>query len=188
MQKVLFLTGAAFITILSGCNKIKQLVNINVDIPYNYEVAVPPVSGYSQAVPLPPGGATLSFPAVPVATNSQQYIQEYGTDSNLVLDVYLKSLAIQIQSPANQYFDFLDNIDVYISTKTLPEMLIASQSNVPKGSGTLTLIPDTAVNLKNYFLQDTIYFRLNTHINAVPPPGEDLNIMSVFHMLANPLG
>jgi hypothetical protein len=187
MKRAMLVAGIALVAVVSGCNKIKQLANINVDIPYSYQAQVPPVAGDSQTFVLPGGGATLSFPSAAVATNSKQYMQQYGTAANLIVEVDLKSLAIRIQSPPNQNFDFLDNIYVYLSANSLPEMLVASESNIPKGSTTLNLVTNTEVNLKDYFLKDTIYFRLVAHINAVPPAGENLNIASVFHMLANPL-
>jgi hypothetical protein len=171
---------------LTGCNKTKQLANINFDIPYNQQVAVPS-SGYTFGTPLPPGGITLPFPAVPVPTNAQQYISTYHTSADKILAVNLKSLSLQILSPAGQTFDFLDNVDLYISAKNQQEVLIASQHTVAKGLTTLQLNADESVNLKNYFIQDTMYFRMTTHINAVPPDSAQLKISSVFHVLANPL-
>jgi hypothetical protein len=187
MQKLFAYTCLIFFISLSACNKAKQLFNINVDIPYNYQETIPTIPGDTVTTILPHGGIPLPFPTVAVATNSRQYIAQYGTATNLVLNVYLKSLAIQIQTPPNQNFNFLDYMDVYISSKTQPEVIVATQHSVPKGQNTLTLVPDTTINLKNYFLEDTIYFRLNAHINAVPPAGEKLNIATVLHMLANPL-
>ncbi len=187
MPKTLFFTIIALICVCSGCGKVRQLTNINVDIPYNYQQSVPSIPGDTVTTVLPVGGIPLPFPSVGIATNSQQYIATYGTATNLVLNVYLKSLAIQIQTPPNQNFNFLDYMDVYISSRTQPEVLIASQHAVAKGQSTLNLVPDTTVNLKSYFLEDTIYFRLSAHINAVPPAGEELNMATVLHMLANPL-
>ncbi len=187
MKKMMILSVIAISAVFASCNKVTQLANINVDIPYNQQVSVPQIPGAIYGIPLPPGGATLNFPAVPVATNSQDYIAQNKTSIEKVVNVYLKSLAIQILSPANQNFDFLDNIQVYISSKSQPERIIADQYNIPKGQTTLNLATSTDVNLKNYFIEDTIYFRLNAHINAVPISGTQLNIASVFHMLANPL-
>jgi hypothetical protein len=187
MQKALFLATIAILSICMSCNKVRQLTNINVNIPYNYQQTIPSIPGDTVTTILPTGGIPLPFPKVGIATNSQQYIAEYGTATNLVINVYLKSLAIQIQTPPGQNFNFLDYMDVYISSKTQPEVLIASQHAVAKGQSTLTLVPDTTINLKSYFLEDTIYFRLSAHINAIPPAGEELNIATVLHLLANPL-
>lgn len=187
MKKMILIALTGAIGILAGCSKVKQLANISVDIPYTSQVNVPDVPGYTTGVALPAGGIELPSVTVPFATNSQTYLSQYGTAANLVTNVYLKSLSMQIQSPPNQNFDFLDNIQVYMSTKTLPEVLVASQNSIPAGSTTLNLSTNTDVNLKTYFVQDTIYLRLAAHINAVPVAGEELNINSVLHLTANPL-
>jgi hypothetical protein len=176
-MKTTILAFIAAAALIISCSKAKQLANINVDIPYSQQVSVPPVTGYSQTVPLPAGGTTLSFPSVPFATNSQQYLSQYNTAANLIISVDLKSLNLQI----------LANVEVYISSTTQPEVLIASQYTIPKGITTLDLTTNQMANLKNYFTDDTIYFRLNTHINALPLAGAQMQISSVFHLLANPL-
>ena len=186
-MKKIILGLVATTLLLSSCTKILKLANINVDIPYNQQVTVPAVAGYTQSIALPPGGAALALPSIPFATNSQIYISQNNTAANMILDVSLKSLTLQILSPSDQNFDFLDNIQVFLSSKTLPEVLVAYQTSVPKGQTTLDLSTNPLVNLKDYFIQDTIYFRLTTHINATPLSGTQLNIASVFHMLANPL-
>ena len=183
----MILSVIALTSVFTGCTKVKHLADINVDIPYNKEVNIPQYAGGYSGMPIPGGGAQLPFPAIPVATNSKAYIAQYNTSAEKIIKVDLKSLSLQILSPEAQNFDFLDNVQVYISGQTLPEMLLASNYSVPKGLSTLTLTTSTDVNLKNYFLQDTIYFRLSAHINAVPISGTRLNIASVFHMLANPL-
>jgi len=187
MKRPILIALVGFATILAGCSKIKQLANINVDIPYSTQVTVPQVQGYTAGVALPAGGLELPTVTVAFATNSQTYLSQYGTAANMVTDVYLKSLVIQIQAPTNQNFNFLDNVQVYMSTATLPQVLVASESNIPEGSTTLNLTTNTDVDLKTYFVQDTIYLTMAAHVNAIPAAGEQLNISSVFHLTANPL-
>lgn len=189
MKKLMILSVVALTSLLTGCTKVKHLADINVDIPYNQEVTVPQYAGGGgiEGLPIPNGGAQLPFPAIPVATNSKAYIAQYGTSAEKILSVTLKSLKLQMLAPEGRNFDFLDNVEVYISGQTLPEMLLASDYSIPKGQTTLVLNTSTDVNLKNYFLQDTIYFRMTAHINSVPYSGSHMNIASVFHMLANPL-
>jgi hypothetical protein len=187
MRQTGLMAGIALVTLFAGCNKIKQLANINVNIPYNAQVTVPTVEGDTAGFPLPPGGVTLPFPTLAVPTNSQQYIAEYNTSTDKILNVDLQSLALQILSPASQNFNFLDSVEIYISTSTLPEMLVAYDYNVAKNATTLDLTAETNLNLKTYFIQDTIIFRISTHINAIPASGTQLNIASTFHLLANPL-
>ncbi|MFI5196766.1 MAG: hypothetical protein ACHQD8_06730 [Chitinophagales bacterium] len=185
MKKMMFLATTAILSLSMGCNKVKNIANINVDIPYSAQVTVPQINGDTVGVPIP--GTALSFPAVGVATNSKLYLAQYYTDSSKIISFGLKSLSIQVSMPANQNFDFLDTIQLYISTVSQPEVLVAYQYNIPKGTNSLDFVTVNNVNLKNYFLADTMYFRARAYINAVPASGTQLNIASVFHMVANPL-
>ena len=187
MKKIGFLTGIVLTALFISCNKVKQLANINVDIPYTVQVTVPQVDGDPAGLPLPPGGINLPFPAVAMQTNSQQYLAQYHTSASKIVDVALKSMSLDILSPPGQNFDFLDNVQIYISTRTLPEVLVASANNIPNGQTTIDLATVSSVNLKDYFVQDTIIFRMSAHVNAIPASGTELQISSTFHLLANPL-
>ncbi len=186
MKKIMIISVLAGLSALTACTKLKQLANIDVNIPYSQQISVPTIPGGVSGTPIP-GGLTVPFPAVGFATNSKQYIAQYHTSANKIISVGLNSLALQILSPSGQNFDFLDNVDVYISSQTQPEMLLASDIDIPKGQTTLNLVTATDVNLKNYFIDDTIYFRMTAHINAVPFSGTQLEMSSIFNLLANPL-
>jgi hypothetical protein len=179
--------GIIAVSTIAACTKAKKLADINVDIPYTQTVNVPS-SGYSTSVPIPFGGVTLPFPAVGIYTNSRQYMEQYNTITDKVVDVNLKSMTISILSPAGENFNYLDTVRLYISGNGLSEQLVAYRYDVPKNTNTLALNTITSVNLKDYFARDTMYFRLTTHINAIPPTGgETLSLNPVLHLLANPL-
>ncbi len=173
--------------LLQSCIKINPIsnLNINVNIPYTQQVTVPQVAGDTFGVALPGSGISLSLPTVPFATNSQQYISQYNTAANKIQEVDLDSFAMQVLSPGSQNFDFLDSVQLYLSAPSQPEVLVAYNYDIARGQTTLNLNTITSVDLKSYFIQDTIYLRINTHINAIPATGTQLNTNTVFHMLAN---
>lgn len=185
MNKIISVAMIAIIFLLPGCIKVGQIGNINFNVPYSQQVDVPQVADDSFGTALPAGGISIGLPAVGFATNSGQYLVTYNTSASKITTVDLKSLSLQILAPATQNFDFLDSVQVYISAQDQPKMLVAYQYSVAKGLTTLSMNTVTDVNLKNYFIQDTIYFRINTHVNAIPATGTQLNIASSFHVLAN---
>ncbi len=187
MKKLLLFPAIILCIAIAACNKVKQLAFINVDIPYSGQITIQQIQGDTFGIPLPPGGASLPFPAVPFATNYKASVSQYGTSTDKILKVDLKSFSLQILSPSNQNYDFMDSIQVFLSAPSQPEVLIAYQYGIPKGLMTLTLTTDTSVNLKNYFTQDTMNYRLNTHINAVPQTGTEMKISPVINLQANPL-
>lgn len=187
MKKILLMCAIAAVGLTTGCDKVKSLANISVDIPYNQQVSIPPVSGYTFGFPLPAGGVGIAIPAVPIVTNSKSYLDQYHTTSAKVINVALKGLALELTTPAGQNFDFMDSVQLFISAPAQSEQLVAYQYGIAKGQSTLTLITNTDVNLKDYFLQDTMYFRTYMRVNAVPAPGAQMEIKSIFNLVANPL-
>jgi len=187
MKRIMYLGLVIVIAVIGGCSKVKQLANINIDIPYTAQISVPEFAGDTAAIGLPPGGVSLPFPAIPVITNSQQYVAQYKTSTDKIVSFDLTKMQVQITAPNGQNFDFMDSIAIYISANTQPEILVAYQYTISKGQTTLVLNITPNLNLKNYFIQDTMYFSINTHVNAIPASGTQLNISSSFHLLANPL-
>ena len=186
MKKILLGCAMAVLALGTGCKKVKDLANISVDLPYTQQVTIPPVDGYTFGFPLPAGGASLPFPAVPFATNSKSYLEQYHTTSAKVIKVGLKSMVIELTTPPGQNFDFLDTVQLFISAPSQAEVLVAYKYSIPQGQTSLKLTTSD-VNLKDYFLADTMYIRTNMHVNAVPAPNAQMNIKSVFNLVANPL-
>ncbi len=185
MKKLLI--PAVAIAMLAGCVKIRQIANINVNIPYTQEIAIPKYNGVPAGLPIPFGGAQLSTPRVAMATNSQAYLAQYNTIAEKIVSLDLAALSIEIAGNTRQNFDFMDNVQVYVSGKQHGEVLLAYQNNIPRGQKLLNLNTAADVNLKDYFLEDSMYYRVETHINAVPESGETLRVNSTFHLVANPL-
>ena len=175
---------AGLVILAAGCVKIKNLTNINVNIPYSETINVPS-DWDSVSHPFPPGGVTTDLPSVPVATNSDQYISDNNTASDKIISVTLKSLSITMLAPPDSNLNYIDTVWLYISAKSLPEVLVA-QKGVPKHVSSVSLDPQ-GVNLKNYFLQDTMYVRMKARYNSMPPAGSEIKFSSNFNMLANPL-
>lgn len=183
MKIVYTLAGIFILTILS-CSRIKQLATINVPIPYNYDLTIP---DYIDTMDIPLGtGLDISLPAIPIETNSQQYLKDYNTAPEKITGVTLSKLSLSILQPPSGNFNFISAVSVYLSAPDLPEVLVASQYAIPDGVDSLTL-DCTSQDLRNYFLADTMYVRLNGHFDEPPPPNTTIHIHSVFTLRANPL-
>lgn len=186
-MKKMFGVFALMVLMASACKKVKDLADISVNIPYTQHVAIPPVAGYEFGFPLPAGGVNISLPAVSAPTNSKAYLEQYHTNSDKVRRVALNSLSLELTTPPGQNFDFIDTVRLYISAPGHEEMLVAYKYGTIANTRVLTLTTNTDINLKDYFLEDTMTFRATMHINAVPAPGAEMDIKSVFNLVANPL-
>ena len=186
MKKIVFCI-IAMAVLFTACQKIKNLANINFNIPFSQSVTVLGIADYPYGVLLPGGGLSLPFPPITVATNAQQIFDQYHASSKNLIEADLNNLDLQITAPAGQYFDFVDSIQVFISTETLPEVLVAYLYNVPKGQNKINLVTVPGLNLKSYAVQDSVTLRLNAHVNAIPASGTNILTEGAFHVVANPL-
>ncbi len=186
MKKIVFLLIAAVIWV-SACQKIKSIANINFKIPFSQSVSVPDVAGYPSGAVLPAGGLNLPFPPVTVATNTQQYFDQYHASSKNLIAADLNDADIMITAPPGQNFNFLDSIQIFVSSETVPEILIAYLFDVPKGVTKINLVVVPGQDLKRYVVKDSITMRLKAHVNALPFAGTELQTEGAFHVTANPL-
>lgn len=182
-MKKLIIGLAALTLAVAGCDKVKDLAEINQDIPYHEEVEVPFGLGGGQPLPT---GIPVSLPSYAFATNYQSYLNQYNTSSDKVIHAKLKSLSMRITTPPSQNFDFLDTVRVYVSANGLPEKLAAYKYPVPK-SVQLVDMDIVDQNLKEYFLRDSMYVKITGYANALPAGGTKMDLAVKFNLKANPL-
>lgn len=179
----MLLAGVAF----TGCDKIKDLTNITKELEYGAAIEVPGVPGLPDTVTkLPPGGVSGDFPTFKEATNSEQTMKEYNTNADLVTSVNLTKLNLTMNAPEGQTFDYVDTLRVYITATGMSEKLLGYKYGIPKGQKSVDLDRED-VNIKEYFLKDSIGFRVNGHFVEVPLDGANMELKSTFTLLANPL-
>ncbi len=170
---------------IAGCKKngAKNIANVDQDIVYQEEVEIP--IGGPIPIPIPGGIDTAMYYAF--ATNYQSYLSEYNTSSDKAIHAKMKKLSMRITSAGTQNFDFMDSIKVYVVGKNgLPDQLVADKVPVPKGTQFVEM-DVVGQNLKEYFLQDSMYVRLQGRINALPQLNTKINLSTTFNLLANPL-
>lgn len=185
MKKAL-LPLMALVFIVLSCSKVKQLTQVEVDIPYTQTLDASKFPDKTHYPVLPFGGIRIDFPTIPVTTNSQQYLDQNNTTVNKINSVTLKSVLLQLTAPQGKYLDFLKSVSLSISSDTLAMIRIAHKENIPKGQTSIYL-DDTAANLTKYFLEKTIYVNITATFDSIPPPGTAINTITTFHLSANPL-
>ena len=135
---------------LFSCNAIKKLGQFYIN--YSTQAVFPA----NVPVNLP---ITVYSPNLP--TNSSQVFQSNNTSSNLIQSIKLNTLSLVITSPQGQTFSFLQNVSIYISSDSLPEVEIASKQNIPANVGDTLNLDVTGVDLENYIKASQIKFRVS---------------------------
>ena len=168
----LILLACSFL--FSSCKKLGRLLTFEISnsemitIPATSLVAIPVVS------------------PVPVTVNSQESFENNKTQANLVKDVSLQKLTLSITNPANETFNFLKGISIYIGTDQSDKILLASLDNIPMNVSSLQLISSNA-KLDKYIKASS--YTLYTEISLRAANSKDLTVKaeSKFRVTADPL-
>ena len=115
-----------------------------------------------------PASSPLNLPfelATPdVTTNSSQTFANNNTEASLVKDVKLQQLKLTIETPSGKTFSFLKSIEIYISTTSSNEILLASLKEIPTSATSIELTPtqqklDVYAKASSYKLRTSIVTR-----------------------------
>ena len=177
MKRVILPILLLSITTFTSCKKLKELTQF--DINYNTETTIQ--AGVAAALP-------FDIFTPDVTTESQSEFQGHKTASNLIQSIKLKKIILTITSPDGRQFDFLKDIEIYLSAGGEEEVLIASKYDIPETTGNaLQLDPGTA-ELKNYLIKDKYKLRLKVTTRKVINQDIKVNVGNTFKVDANILG
>jgi len=174
MRKTLLLTSIFALLLAVSCKKIEQLLTFYIDDTENIKVAANSPLGLNMLSP------------VAVPTQSNQKFANNNTSADLVKDVSLDKLTLTIADPNTENFDFLRSIEIYISTNSSDQILLASLSDIPTGVQTITLKP-TGAKLDSYIKASS--YTLTTKATVAKLISKDITIRSDsrFKVTADPL-
>ncbi|MFC5271307.1 hypothetical protein [Adhaeribacter terreus] len=126
---------------LTACDKVDKLLTFYIEDEQTIEIP----SQLSNGFPL---GTLIPLSPVAVNTNSESEFANNDTRADLVKDVSLDKLKLSLTDP-NQNFDFLKDIDIYISNDANEELRIAYYNDIPLGQNTIELV-STGAKLDKY--------------------------------------
>lgn len=171
-----YLSILVFILVFTGCDKLDELTKFNMD--YDTQVTIPSTTGIN----LPFDVLTPN-----TETNSESTFESNDTRKDLVEEIKLTKLQLEVTTPSDADFSFLESIEVYISAEGLDEILIASKVEVPESVSALDReVMDT--DLKEYIKKDNYSLRLNTVTDEAISQDHEIDVKSTFFVDAKILG
>jgi len=174
MSKYIYIFILAFL--ISSCSKLDELTKFNID--YDTEVTIPSSAGIN-----------LPFDVLTpdTETNSESTFESNDTRKDLIEEIILTKLQLEITSPSDADFSFLESIEVFISAEGLDEIKIASKTDVPETVSVLDL--DVSDNdLKEFIKKDSYSLRLNTVTDEAISQDHQIDVKSTFFVDAKILG
>jgi len=161
----------------TSCKKIAELTKF--DIKYNSETTIE--AGVATLSP-------FSITTPEVETQSEGQFEGHNTAKNLIQAITLKELKISIVSPEEQNFDFLKDIEVYISTDEQEEVKIAWKNDIAEAAAKEIILDLSKSDLKPYIMSEKYKLRLKTTTDKILNKDVKIKIANVFRVDANILG
>ncbi len=166
-----------FALALTQCDQLDKLTQFDVD----YDTSVTISSTVGLDVPF-----EIATPEV--TTNSESEFEVNDTRKDLVEEITLKKLSLMITVPDDGDFDFLNDIEVYISADGLEEKKVAWKDNIPESIGNSLDLETSDIDLQEYIKKDSFNLRIKTTTDKVITQDHEIEIHSVFHVDAKILG
>lgn len=166
MSRILML--GLILTVLFGCQKDK-LVKFNL----SYETTFTIPNGTGISVP-------VSIVAPVILSNSEVEFSANDTGKDNIESISLTSLNLEITSPAAQEFDFLEDIELYISANGVSEVLFAYVYNMQNIVGNTISLTVSQSDFQEFIKQDSFTIRASTVSDEFNLTDVEIKISSTF--------
>ncbi len=174
MKKSLLLIPLALLLIFTGCKTIQQLLTFYID------------DSQTVHIPASPTAITMiSLPPVSVSTQSDAKFKNNNTSANLVKDITLNKLTLTITDPTAQNFNFLQKIEIDISTNANDQIRLAYLDVIPQNVSSIDLNL-TDAKLDSYVKASS--YTLTTKVQTNQPLAKDvtMRVDTRFKVTADP--
>ena len=175
MKKALLLAPLVLFLVFTGCKKIQQLLTFYIEDSQNIRIPATPLFG-----------SVVALTPLTVNTKSEDTFKNNNTRADLVKDVSLNKLTLTITDPSGQNFDFLQKIEIYISTNANDQVRLAYLDQVPRGVSSIELV-STNAKLDSYLKAPS--YTLTTKVQTGQAIARDITVRadSRFKVTADPL-
>ena len=171
-----FLMLGMALTVLFGCKK-GGFTQFDVD----YEATVIIQNGTGISVP-------VSFLTPDIESNSETEFEVHDTRKDKIQHISLTAMRLEITSPIGQEFDFIEDLELFISADGLDELLLAYVYNMNNSVGNVIEITCSQSDFQEYIKKDKFKLRLRTVTDEANLSDVEIKIYSRFNVDAKLIG
>lgn len=162
---------------LFSCDKIDELTKFTITD--EFETTIP--AGPATLLP-----ADIETP--PISTNAEKELANNNSRIDMIESVKMKNMQFYLFNPEGRRFDFLRDVELFISADGLPERKIAFASNIPDSVTNLLLLTCEEVELEQYIKKGTYRIRLSVTTDKILNEDIKLRISSKYRVDARVFG
>ncbi|MCX2742627.1 hypothetical protein OO013_02055 [Mangrovivirga sp. M17] len=176
MRKLTFLSFTVITFLLSSCETIDSLTQFYYDEETSFTIPGQTSVGLIDNITTPE-----------VQSSGSQEFESNDSRADMVESCKLVELNLTLNSPEAGNFDFLNEINIYISAEGLPEKLIATETNVPTGVTQFSLETQD-VDLAEYIKAGAYTLKTDVTTDQILTEDHVINVYSNFFVDAKILG
>jgi hypothetical protein len=138
---------------------------------------------YKQSITIP-SSSIIDLPinvmTPEVESNSESEFAINDTRKDLIEEIILTKLTLNLTSPSDGNFNFLNKIDIFIRADGVDESLIAYKQNIqPAGNKSIEL-ETVDTDLQDYIKKDRFVLRVETKTDEATTRDHHIDILSTF--------
>lgn len=164
---------AVGLSMFTACEKLNELTTFGIDNTSSITIKA------NTGINIP-----FIIPSPEITTSSEQAFKNNNTRADLVDEASLESLDLLITAPAEQTFDFLNEIEIYIQADGLEETLLASKYDIPENTGNSLSLESSGVNLKEYIKKESYSIKTKVITDKVISRDIDIDAQMRFRVKA----
>ncbi|WP_405293421.1 hypothetical protein [Algibacter sp. Ld11] len=177
MKTIKLIASALLLTFIVSCDALDELTKFEI----NYTESVVIQSTTLVDIPF-----VMETPEV--TTNSESTFENNNTKKDLIEAINLTDMELELTSPEEGNFNFLNSINIYISAEDEEEILIAWIDEVPETTDNSLLLDTTSEDLKVYIKSDTYTLRVEAVIDELISENHNIDVNSTFFVDAKIFG
>lgn len=164
------------VTVLFGCKK-GGFTKFDVD----YETSFVIQNGTGVSLP-------VSMITPDIESNSEAEFEVNDTRKDKIQHITLTSLRLEIINPPGQEFDFLEDIELFISADGLDEVLLASIYDIDNSVGSSLNLTCSESDFQEYIKKDKFKLRVKTISDEYNVNDVEIKVLTTFNVDAKLIG
>lgn len=160
-----------------SCNKLHQLTQFTVTDQFETKIS----AGLATMLP-----TDIATP--PVSSNAEKELSANNSHASMIESAKLKAMDLTITDPIGVNFDFLKDLELFISADGLPEQRIAYVFDVPDTIGNSLPLNCENVELQAYIKKGTYTVRMRVTTDKILNKDITIKVNSKFRIDAKILG
>jgi hypothetical protein len=176
-MKKAFLALFAGLLLFTSCDKLNKLTQFTLTDQFETTIK----AGLATALP-------TDVDTPPVSSNAEKELTTNNSRVDMVQSVKMQSLQLLLTAPSGRKFDFLKDIELFISADGLPEKRIAYDMAIPDTVDNVLVLKCENPDLEAYIKKLTYRVRMRVTTDKILNENINVRVVSTYLVDAKILG